>query len=250
MNLPAFTAQASLYRTRNRYCGEALGTDTPPPRQHIVPAYMPGPATMRDCGVCTGLCDKEMAGCAIVVAAGVSAVCIGTLGFGCPAAVSAGEAILVACAEAYAACIGYCNIPGWVPVVGGYCCPKICGTPNPLEGSGSGCCDLGEACVDQHDPNARQGCCPSGQAVCSGHCCASGERCCGDGCCPSHFHCLDGGICAEFPPFAAPGASPPTPPENHCLFGGAPCGTKCCPPGLACCGVFNGQPDCKTSCLH
>jgi hypothetical protein len=30
-----------------------------------------------------------------------------------------------------------------------------------------------------------------------------------------------------------------------------PCGSKCCPPGLECCGLFsNGQPDCKMSCLH
>lgn len=251
MNVPAFTAQASLYRTSNRYRSLSSEPGDPACVHSIVPAYMPGPATQRDCSVCTGLCDKEIEGCAIVVAGVVSAVCVATLGFGCPGAVAAGEAALTVCAEAYAACIGYCNIPGWVPVVGGYCCPKICGFPNPLEGSGSGCCDLGEACVDQHDPNSRQGCCPSDQLVCGGHCCAKGEKCCGDTCCPSNYYCVDG-YCSEYPtgnvPFGNP--PPPPPPVNNCLFGGAPCGSKCCPPGLQCCGVFQGQPDCKTSCLH
>ena len=52
-----------------------------------------------------------MEGCAIAVVAGSGLCAVGTLGFGCPAAVAGGETILVGCAEAYAACIGYCNIP-------------------------------------------------------------------------------------------------------------------------------------------
>ena len=174
MNIPAFTAQASLYSSSRRYRSSITESDAKSSSGHsIVPAYMPGPATQHECAVCTGLCDKVMEGCAIIVVAGVSAVCVGTLGFGCPAAVAAGETILVGCAEAYAACIGYCNIPSWVPVVGGYCCPKICGPPNPLEGSGSGCCDHGEVCVDLSDPNSREGCCPVGH-FCDGKCCAQG----------------------------------------------------------------------------
>jgi hypothetical protein len=252
MSLPAFSAQASLYSSSRRYRSSITESDAKSSSGHsIVPAYMPGPATQHDCGVCTGLCDKEIEGCAILVAAAVSAVCIGTLGFGCPGAVAAGEAVLVACAEAYAACIGYCNIPGWVPVVGGYCCPKICGFPNPLEGSGSGCCDLGENCVNQDDPNSRQGCCPSDQLVCGGNCCAKGERCCGDTCCPPDYYCVGGNYCSQYPtgnvPFGNP--PPPPPPADNCIFGGEPCGPKCCPPGTHCCNYsVEFGPECRTSC--
>ena len=262
MNIPQFSAEASLYRTTRQYRSSISEYRAQPATPYSVfPAYMPGPATQRDCSVCTGSCDKLFEVCGIGVVAGVSAVCVATLGFGCPAAVAAGEAVLVGCAEAYAACIGYCNVPGWVPVVGGYCCPKICGPPNPLEGSGSGCCDLGEACVDQDDPNSRQGCCPSGQLVCGGKCCAVGDQCCGDTCCPPNYFCREGGFCSEFPSDLGPpaGTPPPLPPQYACSPGSAPCGfadssgviRTCCPPGLQCCG-YSGRfgPDCRKSCLH
>ncbi len=144
---------------------------------------------------------------------------------------------------------GDVNVPGFIPLVGGYWCPKICGLPNTLEGSGSGCCDEDAHCVEQNNPNSRQGCCPSDQRVCAGKCCAKGESCCGDVCCPPGYFCLDGGYCTASPPFVPP-STPPPPPANNCLFGGALCGSKCCPSGLRCCGFLNGQPDCKTSCLH
>jgi len=248
MSMPAFTAQASLYRTSNRYHSSISRRGERPSAHSVVPAYIPGPATQRECSVCTGTCDKLAGLCAAGAAAVAIAGCATFVG--CPAALATAGAILADCAEGFAGCIGLCNVPSWVPVLGGYCCPKICGFPDPLEGSGSGCCDLGEACVDQHDPNSRQGCCPSGQIVCGGNCCAKGDRCCGDTCCPTGHFCLDGGYCTESPPFVPPGGDPPKPPVNNCLFGGAPCGRKCCPPGLMCCGVFEGQPDCRTSCLH
>lgn len=251
MSIPQFTAQASLYTTSNRYNFSIPAYSGSTSESSIVPAYIPGPATRRDCSVCTGICDKGAAICGVGAATYAAAVCAATLGVGCGAAVAAAAAVLAECAEAYAGCIGLCNIPGWVPVVGGYCCPKICGPPNPLEGSGSGCCDLGEACVDQDDPNSRQGCCPSGQLVCGGKCCAKGDSCCGDTCCPPGYYCLDGGNCVEYPPFAPPGSNPPPPPVNNCIFGGAPCGPKCCAPGLQCCS-YSAQfgADCRTSCLR
>jgi hypothetical protein len=46
---------------------------------------------------------------------------------------------------------------------------------------------------------------------------------------------------------------PPPPPQNNCIFGGEPCGRKCCPIGLSCCSTNispEGAPDCKTSCVH
>jgi hypothetical protein len=252
MNIPAFTAEASLYMTSNRYLSSSSEYSGPLSSYSIVPAYMPGPATQRECSVCTGTCDKLAGLCGAGVAATVAAICVGTLGFGCAGAVAWGGAILANCAYGYAGCIGLCNVPSWVPLVGGYCCPKICGLPNPLEGSGSGCCDLGEACVDQGDPNSRQGCCPSGQSVCGGKCCAIGEYCCGDTCCGDP-HCFND-VCGNTPPFPD---NPPPPPPNKCsIWGGQLCGTKCCPIGTWCCGVFSdGQPDCRlgstiNACLH
>lgn len=247
MNMPSFSGYNSLYRTSNRYhtsyameYGELLST------QLFVPAYHPGPATQRECRVCTGTCEKLAGVCGAGVAASVAAVCAGTLGLGCGAAIAWGAAILADCAEGFAACIGLCNVPNWVPLVGGYCCPKICGAPNPVDGysSGSGCCDLGETCVDQNDPNSREGCCPGGQSVCGGNCCAKGENCCGDTCCPENYFCLEGGICTEYPPFTLPGNDPPTPPVNNCIFGGEPCGRKCCLGGFVCCNDPEG-PTCR-----
>lgn len=251
MNIPQFTAQASLYRTSNRYRSSSSEYDGAPSAHSIVSAYIPGPATQRECSVCTGTCDKLAGLCGAGVAATVAAVCVGTLGFGCAGAAAWGAAILADCAYGYAGCIGLCNVPSWVPLVGGYCCPKICGPPNPIEGSGSGCCDVDEHCVEQNDPNSRQGCCPSDQSVCGGNCCAKGERCCGDTCCPPDYFCLDGGYCTASPPFSPPGGDPPKPPVNNCIFGGEPCGPACCPPGLQCCN-YSAQfgPDCRTSCLH
>lgn len=259
MNIPEFTAHASLYRTSNRYRSSSSEYGGPPSAHSVVPAYYPGPATQRECRVCTGTCEKLAGICGGGVAASVAAVCVGTLGLGCGAAVAWGAAILADCAYGFAGCIGLCNVPSFVPLVGGYCCPKICGAPNPLDGysSGSGCCDADEHCVDQNDPNSRDGCCPSDQRVCGSKCCAKGEYCCGDTCCPAGFFCQEGRFCSEFPSdlLPPPGTPPPTPPKGSvfavkCSPGETRCGNECCPPGKECCSIGGGQVACMTNCLH
>jgi hypothetical protein len=244
MNIPAFTAQASLYRTSSRYrsCGSEFSGS--PSAQSVVSAYYPGPGTTHDCQTCTNTCLKVFglcsAGAAAVVGVGCASIVL------CPAAVAVAADIQIGCTAALAGCYGICNIP-YV----GECCPKPCGFPNPFD-PGSGCCDADETCVDQNDPNSRQGCCPSGQSVCGGKCCAIGEYCCGDTCCGDP-HCFDD-VCGNTPPFPD---NPPPPPPNKCsIWGGQLCGTKCCPIGTWCCGVFSdGQPDCRlgstiNACLH
>jgi hypothetical protein len=244
MNLPEFTAQASLYRTSNRYRSSGAECDGSMPAQSVVAAYIPGPETQNRCSGCTAWCVAARNICLVKVAKGVLEGCSGTLGFGCLAAIGWGVVQTGGCYAHYAECFGLCHIPSadeldWKSP----CCPKVCGIHIPGI-AGSGCCDRGEACVGPGAPNTRDGCCPVGQ-YCGGNCCATGTSCCGDKCCPAGFSCI-GGLCTT----GFPTTPPPPPPDDSCIFGGVKCGTKCCPPGLVCCGVFQGQPDCKTSCLH
>jgi hypothetical protein len=192
MNIPQFTAQSSLYRTSSRYRSSA--TEGSMPAQSVLAAYIPGPQTQHDCSVCTDACARPRNVCLAKAAVEVTEACWASLGFGCGAAIALGYIQAGACYELYETCVGYCNIPGGLGPFSGPCCPKVCGPEfllGPFLGSGTGCCDLGEACVDQEDPNSRQGCCPTDQVVCGGSCCAKGESCCGDTCCPSGYYCLD-----------------------------------------------------------
>jgi hypothetical protein len=255
MNIPAFTAQASLYRTSSRYrsCGSEFSGL--PSAQSVVSAYYPGPGTTHDCQSCINTCLKVFGLCSAGAAAVVGVGCLAIVT--CPAAVAAATTIQEGCTVALAGCYGICNIP-YV----GECCPKPCGFPNPFD-PGSGCCDADETCVDQNDPNSRQGCCPVGQ-YCGGNCCAAGESCCGDLCCPQPNHCCGGSCCEPNIPCCGdtccsflppPGTPPPPPPANNCIFGGEPCMGKCCPIGTVCCGGSPGHPDCRlgsniNACLH
>jgi hypothetical protein len=263
MNLPGFSADASLYRTRRHYSvlsPDFGGSSTGEP---IVPAYIPGPGTQHDCSNCLGDVAKGLIVCDGVAAVTAAAVCglSGwiTFGISCAGAGAALAFALQSCDVAALVATGICAATT--------CCPKLCGVPNPLD-PGSGCCDSDEACVDQNDPNSRQGCCPSDQRVCGGNCCAKGESCCGNTCCPPSGHCCGdvccdasipccgGSCCSLLPP---PGTPPPKPPSTSCVPGAAPCGfpdssgviRTCCPPGLQCCN-FTAEfgPDCQTSCIH
>jgi hypothetical protein len=238
MKIPEFTAQASLYKTHRSYRSSGLGFNSLPYTQRVEATYIPGPETQATCSNCLDGCAATLAQCSLIAAAPLLACFFPPA---CPGAAATSGALLAACDVASLACIGRCQALR--------CCPKACGVPNPLN-PGEGCCDENENCVDRYDLNSRQGCCPSDQKVCAGKCCARGEFCCGDTCCPAGFFCRDGLFCESQFIGDFPNTPPPPPPVNNCIFGGAPCGNKCCPPGLECCGVFNGQPDCKTSCLH
>lgn len=243
MSMPAFTAQASLYRTSNRYRLSGTESGGSHSAQTVVAAYMPGPETQRTCNNCLQGCAESLAECSVIAMAPLAAcvfppACIG--------AAAAAGALLGACNVASLACIARCQILR--------CCPKVCGTPNPFE-PGQGCCDSNETCVDRYDPNSRGGCCPSDQAACAGKCCPRAHTCCGDTCCPPNYYCLSGGVCSQFPgPSLWPDDwQPPKRPKrpfDYCLAGHEPCGGTCCEPGLECCSVGGGKVACMTNCLH
>ena len=268
MNIPEFTAQASLYRTSNSYrslafdraslqrtvlvpqiggpdfegywncvndcrdkhpnltpkdaaklcvrsCRDPGGTS---PGSGSVYGYHPGQSTQYRCNKCLQTCAYDQSNCEDYALA-ASWTPFGPL-------------LWALCSSDAADCRDQCAT-GLGP-----CCPKTCGPRSPFDPS-AGCCDGNEQCVGIYDPNSRQGCCPSDQIVCDGKCCAAGENFCRAGLfCERQF-------IGDFP-----NTPPPPPPVNNCIFGGEPCGNKCCPPGLQCCGVFNGQPDCRTSCVH
>jgi hypothetical protein len=235
MNLPAFTAQASLYRTSRHYVSLASVVYGSALTQSVVTAQ--SGERFAGCDACEISCSKGNVRCQAVASAAYTGAMIGCVATGPFAPVC--EAIA---AGAYAGAIGGCYAwfaecmaeECWLP--GGDCCPVFCELGH--------CCSEGETCIPH-------GCCPNDRTVCGGTCCAVGETCCGDTCCPSNYYCLDGNFCSEYPsniPFGNP--PPPPPPVNNCVFGGAPCGSKCCAPGLQCCGVFQGQPDCRTSCIR
>jgi hypothetical protein len=212
MSIPNFTAQASLYTSSRHYRGSAASPGGEPASGSIVLAYFPGPATQAACQRCVNNCLKEHEIESTLIAAGVVAGCATFVG--CPVAVSAGAAAQAAADLRLATCMANCEIPDLpgVPLwpFNGDCCPKLCGPLDPFN-PGSGCCDNGEHCVDQNDPNSRNGCCPSDQSVCGGSCCAPGDYCCGDSCCPPGQPCTDGG-CGVYPPIIPPGTPPPGPP--------------------------------------
>jgi hypothetical protein len=249
MAAPAFTAQASLYRTRNHYRRATFDGEPAPANRPVSAAYIPGSQTMEACEDCLHnyvvLRDICLVKTAVMVAEG----CIGSLGFGCGAAIALGYQQAAACEEGYAIGFGLCHIPGAPSRYTGKCCPKVCGAPTQLS-AGSGCCDLGETCkgLGMRD-NTRDGCCPVGRD-CGEVCCAPGEKCCGEICCPANYYCLDSRTCSENPGTFA-NTTPPPLPQSDCEFfaGGSRCGNKCCYGGMQCCGVEkDGQPICKTSC--
>jgi hypothetical protein len=249
MNIPQFTAQASLYRASNRYRSSVADFAASIPAQSVVAAYIPGAETMNRCSGCIDACTTARDVCLAKTAVMVTEACWASLGFGCGAAIAWGYIQAASCESVYLECFGFCNIPsgpGWK----GFCCPKVCGLPTPGK-EGTGCCDHGEACVAQDDPNSRDGCCPVGH-FCGGRCCPTDAPCCGSSCCPPPYSCIEG-VCTT-------GFGTGTPPPPHgCPPGAAPCGfpdssgviRTCCPPGLKCCGYTDQfGPDCRTTCLH
>jgi len=237
MNIPGFTAEASLYRTSRRYRSSASECDGAPSAQSVVAAYIPGPATQHDCEVCENAC-KVGYGLCIATALGIGgvgcALSIFTFGISCAASLASAATIFKTCQWGLATCYGICNNPLLSP-----CCPKACSVPGP---GGRGCCDKGESCVGSHNPNTRDGCCPVGQE-CYGNCCAKGE------------HCLSGGTCSTEPGYFADTPTPPKPPErpiavDYCKVGYTRCGSTCCAPGLECCSVGGGRVACLTTCVN
>jgi hypothetical protein len=216
VSIPQFTAEATLYRSRRQYRLSPTNSGAPQSDQPITPAYFPGPETMKECYHCTEVsCAREYGECLI----GAHATCAASvwLPFLAPVCILAEEG----CPSDYVRCLATCVAP-----VVGDCCPHPCRVPNPFS-PGDGCCDAGETCVDENDPNSRGGCCPSGQSVCGGKCCLPGDICSGDACCPPGTQMLCNGVCCA-------GVCDK---DGNCCQTDL-CGGKCRPPFNKCC---NGQ---------
>jgi len=229
MTLPGFNAEASSYRTSRYYIAGTSSLADSPSSGAVTLSYYPGPDTQARCSDCGSDCASALGYCSASATALLGGCIFPPL---CPAAAAAAGAALSACDIANLTCTGYC----WAFK----CCPKLCGIPDPF-GSNNGCCDDGEHCVDQSDPNSRQGCCPSNQAVCGGKCCAVGEKCCGDSCCPADFVCQQGTCCPPGTPTVCNGVccnGACDPSGNCCPSPSHVCGNVCCPPFNKCC---NGQ---------
>lgn len=234
--VPGFVADASAYRSPNRYATLNAGADIRAV-DTVSLAYHPTPAQMVRCSDCydSALRDWAICAAATVILGPLSALCW---------------------AEFYRR-VGWCSQTA--------CCPNRCRL-DPDMFNGAGCCDANETCVDAGDPNSRNGCCPATQAVCGGRCCAPGdiccgeicctpERCCNGQCCVGNEMCIDGRYCG-YPPFAPPpqpkskSTEPWSPskefdPEMFCLSGIA-CNGKCCPPFTQCCN----DGSCRRICIR
>jgi hypothetical protein len=214
MRLPGFSGEASAYQTTTLYRACTSVSQGPPLDGLVLPAYRPGLATQSQCSDCIDGCNATNAYC------NAEAGALATLCFFFPPACAAAGGVQLWCDAEHAFCRGYCEVA--------YCCPKLCGFPDPLR-PGVGCCDSGEHCVDENDPNARSGCCPSDRAVCGGKCCNVGEVCVGDFCCPADATTVCNGVCC---------AGACTPSGDCCLSPGHVCGNNCCAPFSTCC---NGE---------
>jgi hypothetical protein len=224
VSLPAFTADASLYRSRTTWrapyggYGAAAAQITPAWSEH----------DDRACSDCLESCAEALGWCI----AGVGATAIF-----CPPCAAAA---LAGCDTTSVSCIAYCHLPTRA------CCPTFC---RPGK-----CCGHGENCVADDDPQASHGCCPAGVPVCGDDCCSPGDFCCGDTCCPSGWFCQHGS-CVQYPGFGTSTPPPPPPPPPDAAHvcdavpGGEPCFNSqrwiCCPPGLECCGPRG----CRVSCV-
>jgi hypothetical protein len=243
MNIPQFTAQTSLYRTSNRYRSSALDFGGSSPNQAVVPAQGCMPMAFMGAGVESYQGQREL-----------------KLYFFLPPRCNDVVNIMWATPgeswqqlefepfnDDFGSCIPY----------NGNCTYSIGRRINANLGKpylfaiqscrtrflSSSVCGPWSA-VAHYLPSGPDTC-QDGHEYCGGNCCAAGESCCGDTCCPAGYSCI-GGVCTT----GFPKTPPPPPPPNNCIFGGAPCGPKCCQPGLECC---NYSPefgaDCRKVCV-
>jgi hypothetical protein len=201
----------------------------------IVPAYhirFGGPASAA-CATCTNDAAETLAECLASAATLVGLSCF--FPPACPIAAAAGGAAVGLCETQFGYRMAKCELTP--------CCPKRCG-PSNLFDPGSGCCDDGEQCVDQSDPNAREGCCPVGRSVCSGNCCRDGETCVQGVCCPPGARSVCNGVCCSGDCDRVGNCC--NPPSQLCRDGTccAPFGQTCHPTLGTCCSVICGPSCC------
>src|SRR6266850_5982083 len=193
MNIPQFTAQASLYRTNNRYRSLAFDYASPPKTVLVPQLGGPGFEGLANCLM--DCADKHPTW----TAEQCNKICSDPGGFKVPT-YHPGQTTQIRCNDCIKSCaierstcdlrvaaaLDWWNLPGGVllhwgcadeeascrrscnaPILGP-CCPKACG-PRDSSNPGEGCCDRGDSC-------------------------------CGGTCCPPNFICHDGGICSAPPP--------------------------------------------------
>ena len=189
MNIPNFTAQASLYRTSRRYHSPGSQFSGFASTQSVVAAYHPGPTTQSHCNKCLQACAFDRDNCVSFVDTWVS--------WWNPLA----PLLYARCYSNAADCFERCADPA----VLGPCCPKVCGPLDPSN-PGEGCCDFGDTCCDGKccppnlfcydggicdeppspgfptappPPPPANKCSDFGLAPCGSHCCYAGLQCCG-----------------------------------------------------------------------
>ena len=130
MNIPAFTAQASLYRTSNRYRSSGFEAHGLRSSESVIAAYSPGQATLQRCRSCLNTCAFDRENCLAFADRAVS--------WWNPAV---GILLYAGCETDFADCRDKCGT-GLGP-----CCPKACGPRDPYNRA-DGCCDSDETCVE------------------------------------------------------------------------------------------------------
>ena len=124
MNLPSFSAQASLYKASIHYRSSVADFGGLTTHQSVSAAYILGPDTRQRCSDCLRPYQVARVACLAKTAWTVASYCgltgIFTLGTGCAAAIALGFQQAAACEEGYLVGEGICHIPGDI----GRCCPK------------------------------------------------------------------------------------------------------------------------------
>jgi hypothetical protein len=241
MNIPAFTAESSLYRSGNSYRVSTTESNASLPADSIVLAL--SAEGWANCDACEKKCGRQYLECFFKPWSFFGVGCVADAWWCLAECHFEGEPCCPKDCGEYCCSFGeQCShysgcCPGDRVVCGGYCCSagnSCCGNT---------CCNAGQACCGDT-------CCAPGQTCCDGTCCSG--NCCGNTCCDAGVPCCGDRCCSFLPP---PGTPPPPPPDNNCIFGGEPCVGKCCPIGTVCCGGSPGQPDCRpgstiNACLH
>jgi hypothetical protein len=215
MNIPEFTAQASLYRSSNSY--RSLAFDRASPQGTVLVPQVKGPDAPNP-GDCFSDCmdklayhhpelTREQAGRRCGQACRDPVGTPTDRGYGPSCESSPPES----CAIALGACCVFLPFPF-------FSCPAICWEYYAI-------------CLE----NSRRECLIARHGPLTGG---------------SSYPLV---VTEEFPsaiPFGNP--PPPPPPDNFCIpLGRAPCGPLCCPKGLQCCSYSDQYgADCRVSCVH
>ncbi len=252
MNIPEFTAQASLYRTSNRYWSSALNLGGSLPNQPVVPAQGCMQMPFQGAGVESYRGQPEL-----MLYFTLPSRCNDVINIMWATPGGSWQQLKF---DPYDDDFGFC-IP-----YNGHCTYRIghrinANLDEPYLFKVQSCRTRALASsvcgpwsyVAQYCPGGRDcgsNCCAQGEYCCGDTCCPQDHKCCGDGtCCPPDLFCLEGGGCG-YPRFDTHPPPPPSP-VNNCIFGGEPCGPKCCFGDTHCCGYsVEFGADCRRSCVH